>query len=194
MSKVLSTCTACGAQKENEVFQSINAAENPELKARLVSGDLFTWECPQCGKTNLMRYPLLYHDPQERLMLVLSDAPLAAENLPEGYTGRQVRTPGELIEKVKIFDSGLDDIVIELCKWVSCRELNIDAEMRFLQLGGADQQMTFTYPQSGGMQLVQVGFNVYEDCRGILSRNPRLSAGTSGLATVNASWLGQFFG
>ena len=42
------------------------------------------------------------------------------------------------------------------------------------------------------MQLVNIGFNVYEDARGILQRNPSVKA-PDGFATVDAGWIDQFF-
>lgn len=186
-------CARCGAGHTAEVPQSVNAAASPELRERVRSGAFFTWNCPHCGAANLLKFPFLYHDPQERLMLVLTDAPVSADGVPEGYTGRIVRSAGELIEKINIFDAGLDDLVIELCKYITISELNKDVQLRFLKLDGADGEMTFTYPEKGEMQLVAVGFNVYEDCAGILRRNPQIRDSAVGLAEINQAWLGRYF-
>ena len=43
------------------------------------------------------------------------------------------------------------------------------------------------------MELVAVGFNVYEDCAGILRRNPLIRESARGLATVDQAWLSRFF-
>ena len=126
-------------------------------------------------------------------MLVLTDAPVNADGVPDGYTGRLVRTVGDLIEKVKIFDCGLDDIIIEMCKFITRQELGKDVALKFLKSDGADGEMTFTYPEKGEMQLIAVGFNVYEDCAGILQRNPHIRSAASGLVHVDQAWLAQFF-
>ena len=42
------------------------------------------------------------------------------------------------------------------------------------------------------MQVVNVGFNVYEDARGILARNPSVKP-ADGFAQVNQDWIEQFF-
>ena len=190
---IKTACTKCGAEYSAEVPQSVNAATSPELKEQVRSGALFTWTCPHCGTANLLTVPFLYHDPAEHLMLVLSQAPLGAEGVPEGYIGRQVRSVGELIEKIKIFDAGLDDLVIELCKYVTCQELKKEVPLKFLRTDGADAEMTFAYPEGGEMQLVAVGFNTYEDCAGILARNPQVRASAAGLATIDRDWLRRFF-
>ena len=42
------------------------------------------------------------------------------------------------------------------------------------------------------MQLLSVGFNVYEDCCAIVGRNPSLTAGLQGLVKIDREWVEQF--
>ena len=100
---------------------------------------------------------------------------------------------GNEVEKINIFDSGLDDVVIEMCKYVTCHELGKDVRLKFFKLGGADSEMTFTYPEDGQMQMVEVGFKVYEDCAGIVNRNPAMRQAAAGLSEINQDWLSRFF-
>lgn len=189
---VNSVCRKCSAALVMEAFSSIDVKAAPELKEKVLSGELFTMECPVCGEKNLVKYPLMYHDPDAGLLIVLSDASVSVEALPEGYTGRRVRSVGDLIEKIKIFDAALDDVVVEMTKYVTKLEMKRDVEMKFLKLDGADNEIIFTYPDKEQMQLVSVGFNVYEDCRGIVGRNPSVRA--SGLALVDSAWLKDYIG
>lgn len=193
MSEIKTVCSRCGTPFTVEVPQSVNAAASTDLKEQVRSGELFKRSCPVCGTVNLLKFPFLYYDTDERLMLVLSEAPLAAEGLPEGYTGRRVGSVGDLVEKIRIFESGLDDLVIEMCKFVTVQELKKDVPLRFVGTDGADGEMTFTYPENGQMELVAVGFNVYEDCAGILQRNPAIRESAAGLAVVDQAWLSRFF-
>ena len=48
------------------------------------------------------------------------------------------------------------------------------------------------FPLNGQMQVVNLGFNVYEDARGILGRNPSIRP-EPGFAQVDAAWLNTFF-
>lgn len=202
---VPASCSNCHKQTEIEVCQRINAVLDPELKSRVKDGSLFIWECPYCGQRNLARFETLYHDPEARLMVWLLPGdglpPQAVESAVkelDGYTLRLVREPGDLIEKVNIADAGLEDIAVEMCKWVTRRELSAknpaaaEATLRFLRTEGADHDLVFALPLNGQMQVLNVGFNVYEDARGILSRNPAI-APASGFVTVDAAWLEQFF-
>lgn len=201
----LANCSNCGKSTEVSIPRSINTALDPELKSRVRDGSLFIWECPYCGRRNLAVGETLYHDPSAKLMLWLlpggGEASAAAQEAVkglEGYTLRLVREVGELIEKINIADAGLEDTIVEMCKWVTRRELSAknpaaaDARLKFLRTEGADHDLVFAFPLDGNMQLVNVGFNVYEDARGIISRNPAVRP-PEGFSEVNGEWLERFF-
>lgn len=200
---VPAVCSSCGASHAVEAYPSINTAQNPELKARVLDGSLFVWECPHCGARNLLKYETLYHDPAEKLMIWLlpgeKEPPKAVEEavreLP-GYTLRRVGEVGEFIEKAKIFAAGLDDWSMELCKWVTRQEMReknpemADSAMRFSRLEGADNMIIFGLPYGGAMHELSVGFNVYEDACSILSRH-RGRLIQEGFALVNEDTIGR---
>ena len=201
----LVNCNKCQQATEVELRQSINVALDPDLKARVKDGSLFLWECPYCGQRNLVRYQTLYHDPDAKLMVWLlpgdQQPPQAVEEAVkelEGYTLRRVKEVSDLIEKVNIHDAGLEDTVLEMCKWVTRRELAAKnpaaatAALRFLRTEGADNELVMAFPLDGQMQVVNVGFNVYEDARGILLRNPSVRP-AQGFAQVDAAWIDRFF-
>lgn len=198
-------CRHCGAGTVVKVFSSVNAAEDPELSSSVRDGSLFVWQCPHCGSANLISAPFMYHDPGSGLMIWLSGGDEAAvdrarglfssEEALQGYTARIVDSVGDLIEKVKIFDAGLDDAVMEICKYVTRMEMGGDvAGLKFLMLDGADHELTLAYPKDGDMQMLSVGFNVYEDAAAILRRNPSLQESTKGLVRIDEAWVGRFFG
>ena len=198
--KVQTRCRRCGASSEITAYDIINTQENPELREPLLDGKLFLWSCPHCGSENLVRYPLLYHDPSLKLLLWLTDgvpeveaqmaATIASEEGLQGYTARIVDTPGELLEKIKIAEAGLDDVAMEICKYVTGQELGKEADFKFFRLEGADRRILLTYPENGEMQVVGTGFGTYEDAAGIARRNAELSV--SGLVRVNAAWLAKY--
>jgi hypothetical protein len=106
------------------------------------------------------------------------------------------------MEKVLIMDAGLDDVVLEMCKYVTKMEMvqkNIGAEQKeefiastfhfYRSEGEGDERMlTFMYPLEGQMLGVNIGWNVYQDCAGILSRNPQIKP-AEGFAKIDADWL-----
>ena len=213
-SKLKVTCPSCGHAHETTTYPGINVGESPELKARVKDGSLFIWECPHCGARNLARYQTIYHDPDQRLMIWL----LPEGSLPEeqrkllesrlsgisdtldGYVLRRVGDVGSLIEKVNIFDAGLDDMVIEMSKYVTKMELAqkaegkdiMDVPFKFFRMEGPDNDISFSYPKDGAMHGAQIGFNVYEDCAGILRRNPSIKP-SGAFPVVDQDLIGRFF-
>lgn len=201
--KATCTCSGCGASHSVNVYPLINVSVNPDLKTKVMDGSLFVWECPDCSRMNLARYTTLYHDPDQKLLILLSDGNPDNEQAlvkafseageTDGYTARLVNETGALIEKVKIFEAGLDDRVIEMCKYVTCMEMGKELALKFFRLDGADGDITLTYPQSGQMEMVNIGFNVYSDCERILRRNPVMTEGSSGLVKIDRDWIAGYF-
>lgn len=211
---VKAVCPSCGETSDISVYSGVNVGEEPELKAKVKDGSLFLWECPHCGKTNLASGQTIYHDPEERVMIWLLpkgsvpedkvrlvEASLAeAAGTLEGYVFRRVEDAGSLIEKVNIVDAGLDDMAVEMCKYVTKMELAgkeggkdvLEAPFKFFRIDGPDNELTFTYPSGGAMHGVQVGFNVYEDCAGILRRNPSIKP-SGGFPVIDQDWIARFF-
>lgn len=187
-------CRECSKEYSVPFNGIINVSNEAELRGRVASGEYFLHECPYCGAKNLIpAQNCLYHDALNKIMIVFSPLSLKMEDVPQDYTCRLVGSIGELIEKVKIFSASLDDVVIEMCKYVLRGELKKDVELKFVGISGADSEMTFTYPQNSQMEMIAVGFNVYEDCAGIVRRNPELHEAARGCVTVDKDWLKKFF-
>ena len=212
INEALAPCSKCGQQHKVLVYRSINVSENPELKAKVRDGSLFLWECPHCGQVNLAKYETLYHDPSVKLMVWLmpegeiSESQMHAITMHTkamgGYTLRRVNDMGSLMEKVLIRDAELDDVVLEMCKYVTKLEMvqkSVSAEQKeeFLASNfhfyrsegeGEDRLITFMYALDGQMLGVNIGWNVYQDCAGILERNPQIKP-ADGFARIDADWL-----
>lgn len=212
INEALAPCSKCGQQHKVIIYKSINTADNPELKAKVADGSLFLWECPHCGQMNLARYETLYHDPAGKLMVWLipageiSEAQMQAITMHTkamgGYTLRRVNDMGTLMEKVLVAEVGLDDIVLEMCKYVTKLEMlqkSVPAEQKdefmastfhFYRCEGEGDEriLTFMYALDGQMLGVNIGWNVYQDCAGILERNPQIRP-EEGFAKIDAEWL-----
>ena len=212
INEALAPCTKCGQQQKVTVYRSINISENPEVKDKVKDGSLFLWECPHCGQVNLARYETLYHDPAAKLMVWLipegeiSETQMQAITMHTkamgGYTLRRVNDMGTLMEKVLINDAGLDDVVVEMVKYVTKLEMvqkivDQDKKEEFLagkfhfyraEGEGDERLLTFMYPQDGQMMGVNVGMNVYQDCSGILERNPQIRP-AEGFSRIDSEWL-----
>lgn len=207
----IAPCSKCGNRNTIRIYKSINTSANPELKDKVRDGSLFLWECPHCGQANLARYETLYHDPEGKLMVWLipegeiSETQMRAVTMHTkamgGYTLRRVNDTGSLMEKILIHDAGLDDAVLEMCKYVIKMEMAsrlsdgqaaelMTSAFRFYRLegDGDDRLITMMYPYNGQMAGAKIGWNVYQDCQGILERNSHIRP-ADGFARIDSDWL-----
>lgn len=91
---IQANCPACGAPIKAEVRQVVDVGQEPELKRRLLRGQLNVSTCPSCSSRVAVATPLAYHDPEEELFLILipSQMTLSGEE--------QDKTIGELTNLV----------------------------------------------------------------------------------------------
>ena len=143
-------CPACGRAHKFGAWKSLNVTLKPQEKPRLLDGSLTRFTCEGCGHNADVVYPLLYHDMEKQLMLWLlpegggeeqanqSDPddlpPAMRKSLGAGYTYRRVGSHNELREKIYVFDSGLDDRVIEVVKLILWEQMPDDQKPADAQL------------------------------------------------------------
>lgn len=136
-------CPKCGAEHDFEVWSRINTELDPSLKMRVKTGELFRTVCPSCGQPIDVVYPCLYHDMGEKFMIYYAPGKEAMEKATaaleegkddirarrgfepekEGYRNRVVGSLYDLQEKIALFEAGLDDRIVEICKVIVGSEL-----------------------------------------------------------------------
>ena len=119
-------CPMCGELGKAEIFTSVNVSNNPEFRASVLSGSLFEWECLSCGYAARLNYPILYNDMDNRFMVYLIPRidrfQLCDRELENKFSHlrniskRVVPAFNAFKEKIFIFESGLDDMAVELTK------------------------------------------------------------------------------
>ena len=117
-------CPQCGETQKYRLYTSVNAQQNPELKQSILDETLFDWRCQRCSYFAAMAYPFVYLDNQAGYVVCVTpggagSAVEATEPL-KGYVRRRVKNLAELKAKILIFDSGLDDLAVELMKNALC--------------------------------------------------------------------------
>ena len=130
MSNVISkevTCPQCSKSSSAHVYTSINATNDPRFREDLLSGRLLDFTCPYCGHQGRYTYPLLYNDMKRRFMVYLIPEidrfQLEDRSLEDDYRnlkGIRKRITADfntMKEKIFIFESGLDDMAVELTKY-----------------------------------------------------------------------------
>ena len=148
MSKISSkpiTCPSCNYKGEFKMYESVNVSLDPSLREKVLSGKIFEWICPKCGENLSIRYNLLYHDMDKSFQVYYSPQNCSGINkmindMLTKYPGmrkicRTTDTLNGLIEKIYIFESGLNDIAIELSKVImkydKNNEISEKCELRF---------------------------------------------------------------
>jgi len=61
-------CPNCKTRFATPVLTIVDAAQNPEARAMLLSGQLNVAVCPNCGHGGILSTPLVYHDPDKELL------------------------------------------------------------------------------------------------------------------------------
>ena len=181
------TCPACGTTGEFPVWESLNADLDPEAKGDLMSGKLTRYVCAKCGKSNELVYPLLYHDMTGEFMVYMTPDGKSSEiesmplGMMEGYRFRTVESRNELVEKIWIFDAGLDDRLVEVFKLLVRNQAEIPQQDVFL-FGGVDKDdsLMFVIVKTEGNESINVPRDSFNDTMAKLSayvRFPEVATG-----------------
>ena len=112
------TCPYCGKEFDVEIYNTVNVSQDPDLKERCMSGDIFRHSCPHCHSDFMIQNPLLYEDTEHRFIIWVSAKELgnlssfAKPLIAKGYTLRRCATVKEFVEKIQIFEDGANDIAV----------------------------------------------------------------------------------
>lgn len=122
-------CPKCGGPLQYTMWQSINTMM-PFARNDIISGKLFEVKCEKCGQVTHVIYPILFNDLEHQVMIqyvppedvesVLSSVEIITRM---GSRARIVTSIEELREKAMVFESDLDDRVIEVHKLLVIRQV-----------------------------------------------------------------------
>ena len=128
------TCPRCGKKSPYQIWESVNTMLNPEMKQAVRDGSAFLFTCPHCGNTSHVEYGFLYHQMEDEIMIYVVSSDDGIEEalslmndvrldeikktfkIESHFLNRIVVTQNCLREKLAIFDSGLDDRIVEIYK------------------------------------------------------------------------------
>jgi len=181
------TCPGCNATSMARIHRSVNVQTEPTLKEQLLTGRLFAFACPSCGRTSRVVHPeLVYHDPRRGLLVQMDAlgkfdaASLRSLESSLPPLTRVVRDSNALLEKVKVFDAGLDDRVIEVLKLVLASQNADEKVVRYLFEGTGTptnpegRDLRFTLLSAKGISGLAVPRAAYEDLRAKLEAAGKL--------------------
>ena len=134
------TCVDCGAPFSAQIATSLNAVRSPAAREAVLAGRLHHVDCPRCGSPHRVETTFGYMDVQrghwlavfppeelpewaahevvshEAFWQVSDRAPMLWNFRATEMTLRCVFGLADLREKLLIWDSGLDDAIVELWK------------------------------------------------------------------------------
>lgn len=86
------SCPQCQSPMIADVHQVIDVGQQPELKQRLLSGQLNIAVCPACGATGQLSTPVIYHDPKHELFMLYIPPEMHMNQIErEQWVGRLTR-------------------------------------------------------------------------------------------------------
>ena len=211
-------CPACGHTGEFIRWDSINVDLDPDMRDKAKNGSIFTWTCPNCGKTFTVPYTTLYHDMKRQLMIYylpyrpkdgkgFSVSPEGKHYGFEGYTYRCTYEIEDFMEKIAELESGLDDRVIEFMKLIFTGKKRPESvpEGAVLRFGavvpdndGNPKTLLFhcitkERVAPGKEKVMMVPYDVYED----MAKDdiaPRIFEQEAAFPEVSQAFLKQFLG
>lgn len=153
-------CPKCGKESKFVMWSSINTVLDPEMKKKVLTGEIF-----------IMIYYVQDEEDYESACNMFSgeDMPEIFEDLmAEKYLYRIVTSPGELREKIIIFDNGLDDRVIEIAKIFyigQAKEQGIKVKHIFFDVSSEDKYMFIIFDENGETKIASIEKELLEKIR-----------------------------
>jgi hypothetical protein len=178
------SCKLCGASQPFATWSTVNVTLNPELKTRLLKGELTRFVCEKCGWAGDVLYPLLYHDMGKHFMIWLwPDAGepdtkgMPTDKLKHEYRFRLVANRNDLIEKILVFDANMDDRVVEVVKlklWATAAEKGTPYQgvilfSKTIRGSKGEETMQFRHLKESEPESLTVPFDFYHRTRESLS-------------------------
>lgn len=209
-------CPHCDKEIQVPYYEEINVQDHPELKAQILSGDLFKYTCPHCGETISTAGPLLYHDPAvpamvyflpqgfesatDKLDEILSLIQSMEADRASLYQARTVSSIDKLLEKIYIQDAHLDDRVVELVKLAYLKHYgkdlqakgSIHASLFMPSEDKNDAQIVFILGDAGEMASVDFSKDYYAYFATEFAQPLSADAATNQFRTIDEKWALDF--
>ncbi|MBQ9663001.1 MAG: CpXC domain-containing protein [Oscillospiraceae bacterium] len=120
-------CPECVEAVNVTVYRSIDN-RLPDAADKVISGELFKYRCPHCGRKDRLEYDLSFHDAEHNAWIQVVHDPaqipdyVTALNLSSRHQGLRVRIVHnihEMREKTMTFVMGRDDRILEIYKYIA---------------------------------------------------------------------------
>lgn len=194
-------CSKCNTLSKINVYPQINVDQHPKWKDKVRDYSLFRHYCPRCGHISNLVYPCFYQNASSQFLILLfpnggsPDDFLSKEimQLSSSYRKRYCYTLEEFIEKVSVFEDGLEDRSIELLKlllFASIHKKNQSLQSLYYYRKSENNNLEFTLLFEGGnAEGVQILYEKYEEIRSLVEEEQEPL--DNKFYEINPEWAGQ---
>lgn len=201
-------CPECDHEQTITICPAVNVTTDPEMREKVLSGDLFMFTCDQCGFCGYAGYPFVYEDKETNGGFLIYLEP-ECEDREVGVEGdiadqviyrerpmRLVADVNALKEKVFIFEAGLDDRVIELFKVLTLAKMQDDEpdmipdELKFSKrdvVDGEEVLVFAAFREEVFLGTLDMPYALYQSC--LLTGEPIWDVPIIECAAIDQQWI-----
>ncbi|HJJ42316.1 MAG TPA: CpXC domain-containing protein [Methanocorpusculum sp.] len=204
-------CPKCGAEQMIHVVPSVNVTRDPDMREKVISGDLFMFTCDKCGFCGYAGFPFIYEDketaggfliymePDCEDRAVGIEAPDIADQIIYRDTPKRLVTNvNALKEKIFLFEEGLDDRVMELFKTLALTKLESDDEehkpdellfTEFDRTEGSENIMLAAFKEGRYLGVLELPYQLYQSC--VITGDPIWDVQLKDCCAVDQIWIAE---
>ena len=206
-------CPICEHEQPITICPSVNVTTDPEMREKVLSGELFEFTCDKCGFAGYAGYPFVYEDKETNGGFLIYLEP-DCEDREVGIEGdiadqviyherpmRLVPDMNSLKDKIFIFEAGLDDRVIELFKALMFKKMQDDDpekipdELKFTKradIDGEDMLLFAAFRNEELLGTLEMPYSLYQTC--VLSGEPIWDVPVTECAAIDQQWIMERLG
>ncbi len=156
------TCPKCSTTFDIEQYSVINAQTQPELREKLLNGSMFLQTCPRCGTHMHAAYTCVYSNDEKKFLVSFQpsmEKPAVTPLMPQ-YKLRLERTLVGFLERIRILEAELDDVTIEMVKYLVTAQLTRQFPnktiTRLLFVSADNENVFFQYDDNNPAEQIQI--------------------------------------
>lgn len=203
--KVPYKCEKCGYEKDVPIFPYISFEENPEYYALVKNLDIFKVKCEKCGYEEYIKFDSLIVDPMHKYFIYLfcdsSKVDMFRKNVDyfvntvlnasEIKDWNQIETRlvldlNDLIEKMTIFELGLNDKAIEFIKCGLIEKNIIDDNSKIFFDGIEQLNLKFVSFLDEKMENINISIDFYNK---IIENINNLNNEKNNFELIDRNWV-----
>ncbi len=196
-------CPHCLGNNKIILYSSITPSSDESMRNSVLNDKLFKYNCIHCGYEARLSYPVLYNDVNRRFMLyfipdcerrVITDRVIELDRTRLAPIKKRIVTDyNTLKEKIIIFESGLDDMALELTKLAlkikTEKKYGIDVDCGYFSFYDRRRiGVTFFDAETKEKHLETAGMQVYQKSLGIAARLGRKQRMSRAFISVDEVW------